>query len=73
MIALMRAAVLQPKLLVLDEALTSLPEALHIPVLVGLRSLGLHVLIIQHGVSAALTSIPTLTMAQLKRQTSDAS
>ena len=73
MIALLRAALLQPKLLVLDEALTSLPEALHSPVLVGLRNLGLHVLIIQHGVSSALTSIPTLTMAQLKRQTSDAS
>lgn len=72
MIALLRAALNQPKVLILDEALTSLPENLHIPVLVGLRNLGLHVLIIQHGISAALSSIPTLTMAQLKRQTTHA-
>ena len=62
MVALVRAVLMQPKLLLLDEALTSLPESQHLPILVGLRSLGINVLLVQHGTSKAMESVPTVAM-----------
>lgn len=58
MIALVRAALIQPSLLLLDEALASLPEGLHQAILDGFKALGIHVLIVQHGDSAALRGLP---------------
>lgn len=63
MIALVRAVLLQPSILLLDEALASLPENLHQPVLAGLRQMGINVLIVQHGDSAALSGLPRLDTA----------
>lgn len=60
MIALVRAALIQPKILLLDEALASLPENLHQPVLTGFSDLGINVLIVQHGDSAVLTGLPRI-------------
>ena len=60
MIALVRAALIQPRILLLDEALASLPENLHQPVLAGFNGLGINVLIVQHGDSAALTGLPRI-------------
>lgn len=60
MIALVRAVLIRPRILLLDEALASIPENLHQPVLAGLRQLGINVLIVQHGDSAALTGLPRL-------------
>ena len=60
MIALVRAALMQPRILLLDEALASLPETLHQPVLEGFHGLGINVLIVQHGDSAALAGLPRI-------------
>ena len=60
MIALVRAAMIHPMLLLLDEALASLPEALHQVILEGFKTLGINVLIVQHGSSAALNGLPRI-------------
>ena len=60
MLAIVRAVLMQPKLLLLDEALTSLPERQHLPILIGLRNLGINVLLVQHGTSKAMAAVPTV-------------
>ena len=57
MIALVRAALTQPKLLLLDEALTSLPEERHRKVVEGIGSLGIHLILVQHGISQVLSDL----------------
>ena len=66
MLALVRAVLMQPKLLLLDEALTSLPENQHLPILIGLRNLGINVLLVQHGTSKATASLPTVAIDSIQ-------
>lgn len=69
MIGLVRAALKQPQILLIDEALASLPEDLHRPILDGLRQLGINVLIVQHGDSEAIQGLPRIETASfLPRQ-----
>ena len=65
MINLVRAALMKPKLLLIDESLVSLPENLHRQVLEGLLSLDINLLVVQHGESSLVSSLPTLQMTQL--------
>ena len=67
MISLVRAALLRPILLLIDESLISLPQELHKCVVKGLLSLGINVLVVQHGESDFIGSLPTVTMASLQR------
>ena len=67
MISLVRAALLRPILLLIDESLVSLPQELHQGVVKGLLSLGINVLVVQHGESDYIGSLPTVTMASLQR------
>jgi ATP-binding cassette subfamily B protein len=68
MIALVRAVLNKPQLLLLDEALTSLPEESHLPILLGIRKLGINVLLVQHGTSKALSQVPTIQVETLQVQ-----
>ena len=65
MINLVRAALIKPRLLLIDESLVSLPEHLHRPILKGFLSLNISVIIVQHGDSPLISSLPTLHMHQL--------
>jgi ABC-type bacteriocin/lantibiotic exporter with double-glycine peptidase domain len=65
MINLVRAALMKPRLLLIDESLVSIPENLHQCVLEGLLSLNINLLIVQHGESPLVSSLPTLQMDQL--------
>ena len=67
MVSLVRAALLRPVLLLIDESLISLPQELHQGVVIGLLSLGINVLVVQHGESDYIGSLPTVTMASLQR------
>jgi ATP-binding cassette subfamily B protein len=67
MISLVRAALLRPSLLLIDESLVSLPQELHKGVVTGLLSLGINVLVVQHGESEYIGSLPTVTMASLQK------
>jgi ATP-binding cassette, subfamily B, bacterial len=60
MIGLVRAAMKKPKILLIDEALASLPEELHAPILSGFKKLGINVLIVQHGDSAIIKKLPQI-------------
>jgi ABC-type multidrug transport system fused ATPase/permease subunit len=68
MIALIRALLKKPQLLLLDEALTSLPEDTHLKILKGIRQLGINVLIVQHGTSTGLLAVPTIRIESLQGQ-----
>lgn len=67
MIALLRAVLMQPQLLLIDEALSSLPEDKHIPIIRGLRKLGINVLLVQHGTSPMLGALPNFQLADLQK------
>ena len=67
MISLVRAALTRPSLLLIDESLVSLPQELHKSVVTGLLSLGINVLVVQHGESEYISSLPTITMASLQK------
>ena len=68
MIGLLRAILIRPQLLLIDEALSSLPEDKHLPILRGLQKLGINVLLIQHGTSAVLSALPTIQLAELQHR-----
>ena len=68
MIALMRAILLKPQLLLIDEALSSLPEERHLPILRGIQKLGINVILIQHGTSPVLSALPTIQLAEMQHQ-----
>jgi ATP-binding cassette subfamily B protein RaxB len=70
MISLVRAALIKPSLLLIDESLVSLPQELHKSVVTGLLSLDISVLIVQHGESEYISSLPTITMASLQKDLS---
>jgi len=67
MISLIRAALMRPKLLMIDESLVSLPESLHQPVIEGLLSLNINVLVVQHGDSPYINTLPTVFMHDLQK------
>jgi ABC-type molybdenum transport system ATPase subunit/photorepair protein PhrA len=67
MISLVRAALYRPSLLLIDESLISLPQDLHKGVVTGLLSLGINVLVVQHGESDYIGSLPTVTMSSLQK------
>ena len=66
MIGLLRAILMKPQLLLIDEALSSLPEEKHLPILRGLQKLGINVLLVQHGTSAVLSALPTFQLGELQ-------
>lgn len=66
MISLVRAALLKPKLLMIDESLVSLPESLHKPVIEGLLKRKINLLVVQHGDSPFISKLPTVTMHDLQ-------
>lgn len=66
MIALVRAVLMKPQLLLVDEALSSLPEEKHFSILKGLQSLGINVLLVQHGTSKVLSSLPTFKLSEVQ-------
>lgn len=66
MIALVRALLAKPRLLLLDEALTSLPEDSHIQILRGIRQLGINIIVIQHGTSKVLANLPTVQITNIQ-------
>ena len=66
MIALVRAVLMKPQLLLVDEALSSLPEEKHFSILKGLQSLGINVLLVQHGTSKVLSSLPTFQLSEVQ-------
>lgn len=66
MIALVRAGLIRPRILLLDEALASLPEPLHQPILDGLSRLEINVLIVQHGDSAVIERLPRIDTASFR-------
>lgn len=66
MIGIVRAVLKKPQLLLLDEALTSLPEEMHLPILKGIKSTGINVLLVQHGTSKALAKVPTINIATIQ-------
>ena len=68
MIGLLRAILMRPQLLLIDEALSSLPEDKHLPILRGLQKLGINVLLVQHGTSAVLSALPTFQLAELQQR-----
>lgn len=68
MIALLRAILMRPQLLLIDEALSSLPEEKHLPIIRGLQSLGINVLLVQHGTSPMLKALPTFQLADLQKR-----
>ena len=67
LISLVRAALVQPKLLLIDESLVSLPQDLHKPVIQGLLKLGINVLMVQHGESPFVNALPTVNMLDLQK------
>jgi ATP-binding cassette subfamily B protein len=68
MIALLRAILMRPQLLLIDEALSSLPEDKHLQILKGLQQLGLNVLLVQHGTSPVLSLLPTFKLEELQQR-----
>jgi len=68
MIALLRAILMRPQLLLIDEALSSLPEDKHLPILRGLQKLGVNVMLVQHGTSAVLSELPTFQLEELQQR-----
>jgi ABC-type bacteriocin/lantibiotic exporter with double-glycine peptidase domain len=68
MIALLRAVLMRPQLLLIDEALSSLPEDQHLPILRGLQKLGINVILVQHGTSPVLSALPTFQLAELQHR-----
>jgi ATP-binding cassette subfamily B protein len=68
MIALLRAILMRPQLLLIDEALSSLPEDKHLKILRGLQKLGINVLLVQHGTSPVLSALPTFQLAELQQR-----
>jgi ABC-type bacteriocin/lantibiotic exporter with double-glycine peptidase domain len=66
MIALVRALLAKPRLLLLDEALTSLPEDCHLQILKGIRQLGVNLILIQHGTSKVLANLPTVQIHSIQ-------
>ncbi len=68
MIALLRAILMRPQLLLIDEALSSLPEDKHLQILRGLQKLGINVLLVQHGTSPVLSALPTFQLAELQQR-----
>ena len=60
MIALVRAMLIGPKILLLDEALASLPENLHPSILDGFRQAHVNVLLVQHGDSSVVAKLPRI-------------
>lgn len=67
LISLVRAALVRPKLLLIDESLVSLPQELHEPVIKGMLSLGINVLIVQHGESPFVNALPTINIHDLQK------
>ena len=65
MISLVRAALMKPRLLLIDESLVSIPQDLHQPIVQGLLKLGMNLLIVQHGESPFLRTLPSVSMADL--------
>ena len=68
MIGLLRAILMKPQLLLIDEAFSSLPEDKHLPIITGLQKLGINVLLVQHGTSPILASLPTFQLADLQQR-----
>jgi ATP-binding cassette subfamily B protein len=66
MIAIVRAALIKPQLMLIDEALTSLPENMHLSILKGLQTIGINILIVQHGSSRLLDSLPTFQLKEIQ-------
>lgn len=66
MIALVRAVLMKPELLLIDEALSSLPEEKHFSILKGLQTLGINVLLVQHGTSRVLSGLPTFQLSEVQ-------
>jgi ATP-binding cassette subfamily B protein len=69
MISLVRAALMRPKLLLIDESLVSIPQDNHSRILTGLLGLGINVLIVQHGDSPEIGKLPTISMRNLQEET----
>lgn len=67
MISLVRAALSKPKLLMIDESLVSIPEKLHKTVIQGFLKLNINVLIVQHGESRFINTLPSISMQDLTK------
>lgn len=68
MISIIRAALMKPTLLLIDESLVSIPQELHKPVIQGLLKLQINILIVQHGNSPVISSLPTIAMSDLQKE-----
>ena len=66
MISLVRSALLKPSLLLIDESLISIPENLHQSIIDGYLSMGISLLIVQHGMSQAIDQLPTVQLSSLQ-------
>lgn len=71
MISLVRAALLKPKLLMIDESLVSIPETLHKQIIKGFLKLNISVVIVQHGESSFISGLPTVMMRDLLKEGSN--
>ena len=67
LISLLRAVLNKPKLLLIDESLISVPQELHESIITGLLNLNINVLIVQHGISPYVSSLPTISMHDLQQ------
>jgi ABC-type bacteriocin/lantibiotic exporter with double-glycine peptidase domain len=68
MISLVRAALMKPRLLLIDESLISIPQSMHQTAIKGFLSMGINVLIVQHGDSPFLSKLPTISMSSLQKE-----
>ncbi|WP_415410575.1 cysteine peptidase family C39 domain-containing protein [Synechococcus sp. A10-1-5-9] len=68
MISIIRAALMKPQLLLIDESLVSIPQELHKPVLQGLLKMRINTLVVQHGDSPVISNLPTIAMRDLQKE-----
>lgn len=71
MISLVRAALLKPELLLIDESLVSIPESLHQNIIDGMLGIGINLLIVQHGTSKVIQKLPCLPLHSIKVKKTD--
>ncbi len=72
MIALVRSVLIKPKLLLVDEALVSIPEQLHVGIIRGLRTLGISAIIVQHGNDGFISKLATIDLDRFKNESGEA-
>ena len=71
MIALVRSVLIKPKLLLIDEALVSIPEQLHLGIIRGLRKLEINAIIVQHGNDGFVSKLNTIDLDNFKNTTDE--